>query len=404
MDKAQVVKALKEIADLLEIVGASRFEFSAFRNAASALDDWRGDLLQAVADNQVTDIPTVGKGTGKVIADLVLHGESEALSGVRGQVPPQLPELLRFRGLGPKKVQVLWRELNIESPGDLEVAIQNGSVASLKGFGAKSIDSMLASIEYFKSAADAAPADNRSIDIPVAQAASGALLAGTSGYSYPAWKGSFYPEKVKTAELLKHYAQQLPTVEINNTFYRFPSEKVVDQWKTQTPGYFQFALKAHRRVTHQMRLNENAKIRIVEFVERCSVLQSRLGCILFQLPPDFERDDTRLNNLLSSLPAGPRYAIEFRHNSWFEKPVMQSLTDHNIALVSGDSESIKPRRIITADFVYVRLRKTEYAQKELDSWQNWFDEIQQSEKDVLLYLKHDETGAAPLEVKSRWVA
>lgn len=403
MTKDEVVKALKEIADLLEIVGASRFEYGAYRNAASAVDDWAENLEKTVNSDSVTDIPTVGKGTAAVIVELVCTGQSEVLEQVRSKVPEQLPSLLRFRGLGPKKVQALWRELGIESPEDLERAVDTGSVSQLKGFGPKSVESMRASIEYFKSGSNETSVTNQPANIPIARASSGKLFPGTSGYSYPAWKGSFYPEKAKTGELLAHYSEQLPTVEINNTFYRFPSEKVVNQWKSQTPAGFQFALKAHRRVTHQMRLNENAKERVVEFVERCGVLQSRLGCILFQLPPDFGRDDARLNNLLSALPAGPRYAIEFRHESWFVDSVLKSLQKDNIACVCGDSETREPRREVTADFVYVRLRKTEYENKELDSWHSWFEEISKSGRDILLYLKHDETGAAPLEVKSRWV-
>jgi len=391
---------------LLEIVEASRFEYMAFRNAATALEDWPGNLDTAVEAGTVTEISAIGKGTAKVITDLRQSGSSSELQAIRAQVPKELPQLLRFRGLGPKRVKLLWKDLDVKSPRDLDSAIEDGSIASLKGFGAKTVESLRSSVEYFKnrdqSATDKPTAATQNIKIPLSVKASGKIICGTSGYSYPAWKGSFYTDKAKTSQLLKHYAALLPSVEINNTFYRFPSEKVVTDWKSQTSDDFQFALKANRRITHQMRLNENAKKNVREFIERCSILGSRLGCILFQLPPDFDRADERLNNLLSTLPVGPRYAIEFRHPSWFDDAVYSLLQAHNIACVCGDSEKEKACKIVTADFIYARLRKSKYTSKELDDWNSWFVEQQQSKRDVLVYLKHDETGDAPAEVKRRW--
>ena len=401
MQKEDVIKALKEIADLLEITEASPFEIRAFRSAANGLEDWQGNLEDATEANNLTEIPSVGKGISKVIAQLVQTGTADELTNVRSQVPEELPTLLRFRGLGPKRVKTLWQELNIESPEDLEKAIDDGSVHALKGFGAKTVETMKASIEYFRGEADAKPAPQLAT-VPQAVKSSGAIFAGTSGYSYPNWKGSFYPEKAKTNDLLSHYSEKLSSVEINNTFYRFPSEKVVQQWKTQTSETFQFALKAHRRVTHQMRLNRGTIIRIQEFVERCSVLGPRLGCILFQLPPDFERDDERLQNLLGAIPPGPRYAVEFRHSSWHDDSVFAQLQSKNVACVSGDSEDSPVQKLVTADFVYCRLRKTAYGEKELDQWNEWFHEQRTANRDVLVYLKHDDTGDIPLSIESRW--
>lgn len=394
MDKDDIVKALAEIADLLEIVEVGRFEIMAFRNAGSALDEWEGDLSETIAGDKLSEIPTVGKGTAKVIAELFETGGSKDLDDVRAQVPDDLPKLLRFRGLGPKRVRSLWQELGVTGPGDLKEAIDEGRVAKLKGFGAKTIETMLASIEYFNNSSAAVKPELDLTKVPQSVASSGRILAGTSGYSYPAWKGSFFPPKAKTGDLLKHYAEKLSSVEINNTFYRFPAEKVVEQWKLQTPDNFKFALKAHRRITHQMRLSEDTRIRIEEFVARCSVLQSRLGCILFQLPPDFKRDDEKLHNLLSSIPDGPRYAIEFRHSSWLHDQVYEQLTEKNVACVAGDSDNSSPFQIATADFVYCRLRKPFYTANELDLWNQWFIEQQSAGRDVLVYLKHDDTGDA----------
>ena len=402
MEKDNVIKALREIADLLEITEASRFEYMAFRNAAAGIDDWSGDLAAIVAEGQTTELPNVGKGIAKVINELVTDDQSTELDRVRALVPDQLPLLLRFRGLGPKRVRTLWQELNIESPSDLEKEIQKGSVQELKGFGAKTVEKMQESIEYFRNNAPYRKPKPQLDHVPVARKSDGTIFAGTSGYSYPAWKGTFYPAKAKTNDLLEHYANRLNTVEINNTFYRFPSETVVQQWKTHTNDSFQFALKAHRRVTHQMRLSEGTKIRIQEFVDRCSVLGSRLGCILFQLPPDFEKDDERLGNLLNAIPDGPRYAVEFRHKSWNDDSVDRMLADRNVARVAGDSETDAPQQFVTADFLYVRLRKPAYEQDELDMWSDWIAKHSAEKRDVLLFLKHDDTGDIPNEIVRRW--
>ncbi len=397
MQKDEVISVLREMADLLEITDANKFEIMALRNGAQGLEDWLGDLAKATSDATLTEIPSVGKGISQVVADLVNSGTSEELNRVRGLVPEQLPLLLRFRGLGPKRVRALWQELNIESTDDLKRAADEGRVQSLRGFGAKTVEKILSSLDYFQNApARTAASTSTKIDaLPKAEAATGKILAGTSGYSFPQWKGSFYPADARTDDLLQHYANRLATVEINNTFYRFPSQKVVEQWKTQTPDNFQFALKAHRRITHQLRLGPSAKERILEFVERCGQLGNRLGCILFQLPPDFARDDSRLDMLLDALPSGPRYAIEFRHNSWFDDEVESKLRKQNIACVSGDAENEPPRKVVTADFIYARLRKGAYTESELAEWNGWFTKQQADHRDVLVYLKHDEAGVAP---------
>ncbi len=420
MNKSEVARALKEMANLLEILEASRFEFSAFRNAASAVEDLSDDLDQTVNNGNITDIPGIGKGTGQFITEMVLNGSAADLDNIRQQVPAGIPTLLRFRGLGPKKVKLLWQQLGITAIDDLEKAIDEGEVAKLKGFGPTSIESLKSSVDYFRAespdksqhksltgqASAASTGETATESQPTKEVikSTGKILAGTSGYSYPKWKGSFYPDNAKTAELLKHYATDLHTVEINNTFYRFPSEKVVAQWKAQTSAGFQFSLKAHRRITHQMRLNENSMIRVQEFVERCSILGNRLGCILFQLPPDFAQDDSRLQNLLSSLPQGPRFAVEFRHASWHTDEIYDQLALHNIACVCGDSETNKPKEIATADFIYARLRKTGYTKSELKKWNLFFAKQQKQEKDVLVYLKHDDTGDAPNTIKELWRA
>jgi uncharacterized protein YecE (DUF72 family) len=312
--------------------------------------------------------------------------------------------LLKLRGLGPKRVRALWRELEIEGPSDLQRAAEEGRVQSLRGFGAKTVERILAGLERLQGNSNAPRKSlvTSAVNVPKSSRSSGRLSVGTSGYSYAQWKGSFYPDDAKADEFLALYAEQLATVEINNTFYRFPSEKVIQQWVAQTPAHFRFAIKAHRRITHQSRLGESARDTIIEFVERCGQLGPRLGCILFQLPLNFARDDSRLSMLMESLPKGPRYAIEFRHDSWLADEIQSRLAEHNIACVSGDAENEAASRFVTADFAYVRLRRPNYSTSELNAWDQWFQDQCSQQRDVLAYLKHDESGETPSTVVQRW--
>ena len=121
------------------------------------------------------------------------------------------------------------------------------------------------------------------------------------------------------------------------------------------------------------------------------------------MPPDFERDDERLRTLLGSLPpSGPRFAIEFRHASWLDDNVLSELKNYNVACVAGDAEGEVPQNFDTADFIYARLRRPSYSNEELEAWNEWFQELQANKKDILVYLKHDETGEAPQQIVSRW--
>jgi|GEM_PF-148655 len=404
MQQNEVVLALKEMADLLEVAEANAFEVSAYRKASQALDDWEGDLSAIITSDEVGSIPSVGKGIGKVVADLVSYDASEEYDRIRSLVPEGLPRVLKVRGLGPKRVRTLWTELGVESIEDLEEAAKSGRMAKAKGFGAKTVERILASIEYLDRPL---PTNDRSasdVTMPQAVAPTGRIVAGMSGYSYPEWKGSFYAKDAKTKDLLELYATKLATVEINNTFHRFPTEKVLQQWDAQTPERFQFSLKAHSRITHKLRLKPDSVRTILDFAERCGTLGSKLGCILFQFPPDFRRDDERLERLLESLPAGARYATEFRHASWLDEEVFKRLKSQNVALVCGESNGKDTVREITADFVYVRMRRDQYSKSELDDWQTWFGEQSQAKRDVYAYFKHDETGTAPVEVTRRWAS
>ncbi len=228
----------------------------------------------------------------------------------------------------------------------------------------------------------------------------GTLYAGTSGYSYKEWRGAFFPEDLAQDRFLQYYSDQLPSVEINNTFYRFPTEPVLDQWAAETPAAFLFAVKANQRITHRSRL-KNVEQPTRDFVERCARLEDRLGPVLFQLPPKLARDDARLDAFLTSLPEGGRYAIEFRHASWFDDEVLARLRESDVALVHSEDDKLAAPRTATASFCYARLRRSEYTMDDLDNWRDWIEEQLADGRDVFAYLKHDETGASPLAAIGR---
>ncbi len=220
------------------------------------------------------------------------------------------------------------------------------------------------------------------------------IHAGTSGYSYPEWKGSFYPERLPQSEFLRHYSERLSTVEINNTFYRFPAASLLEGWRDGTPDGFTFAVKANQGITHKGRLREVEDL-TRDFVDRCRLLEGKLGPILFQLPPNFKRDDARLADFLDILDPRLRYSFEFRHESWFDDAVYGLLSDSGAALCVSEGDRLDTPRVATGRFVYVRLRKEEYTDAELANWHSWMAEQSAAGRDVFAYLKHDEEGASP---------
>lgn len=222
----------------------------------------------------------------------------------------------------------------------------------------------------------------------------GTLRVGTSGYSYPEWKGAFYPEDLPPSEFLAFYARRFSSVEINNTFYRFPAESLLDGWRDGTPDGFSFAVKANQRITHQGRLKD-ADEPTRDFVERCRRLGEKLGPILFQLPPYLRRDDERLRLLLAALPPDVRCAVEFRHESWFDDATFGALADAGVALCVAEGEKIETPRITTGDFAYLRLRKESYEPRELSAWRAWIEERLADGLDLYAYLKHDDAGVSP---------
>jgi uncharacterized protein YecE (DUF72 family) len=216
---------------------------------------------------------------------------------------------------------------------------------------------------------------------------------GTSGFSYPEWKGNFYPEKIAAKDMLRFYAGRFPTVEINNTFYRMPKEDVVRGWAEQVPETFAFVVKAPKRITHDRRLKECAEL-LRYFYGVTATLGPKLGPLLFQLPPNFKLDLPRLEAFLDELPERRRVAFEFRHASWFDDTVFAALRSRGIALCVADTgeEPVAPF-VATTDWGYLRLRRESFSDDELKEWARRIGA--QSWSDAFVFLKHEEEGKGP---------
>ena len=218
-------------------------------------------------------------------------------------------------------------------------------------------------------------------------------LIGTSGYNYPEWRGSFYPEKFPTAKMLAYYAERFNTVEVNYTFYRIPTPKLLEGWAQGTPEDFTFTLKAPRRITHDSKL-KNVGDLTQTFCKTAATLGSKLGVLLFQLPPTFKRDDAVFDAFLETIPEGTRGAFEFRHDSWHDEAVFDMLRRRNLALCIADSEKMSTPLVSTADYAYYRLRDEGYQPADLDRWADVI-RAQAAARDAYVYFKHEEQGKGP---------
>jgi uncharacterized protein YecE (DUF72 family) len=219
------------------------------------------------------------------------------------------------------------------------------------------------------------------------------LWVGTSGFAYKEWKGIFYPEDLSDKEMLAHYASRLPAVEINNTFYRMPTEKLLLGWAAQVPERFRFSIKASRRITHQKKLADAAEE--TEYLLRTvSVLADRMGPVLFQLPPYLRKDDGLLASFLELLPPTVPAAFEFRHASWLDDATLALLAGRGVALcVAETEEGLDAPRLGTAGWGYLRLRRTDYSEEDLVAWaeriagEGW--------SDAYVFFKHEDEAEGP---------
>jgi uncharacterized protein YecE (DUF72 family) len=218
------------------------------------------------------------------------------------------------------------------------------------------------------------------------------LYAGTSGYSYKEWKGSFYPEDLSPKKMLNYYSQHFNTVEINNTFYRMPKQEVLENWKQEVPAEFRFIIKAPKRITHvnKLEVDDSAEY----FVKTASSLGEKLGVLLFQLPPYYKKDIERLGTFIDFLPGNIKAAFEFRNISWFENEVYEALKRKNFALCLADTDEIPVEKITaTADWGYIRLRKTNYDDHELKNWNEKISSAKWNESYILF--KHEDEAKGP---------
>src|SRR5688572_17737019 len=221
------------------------------------------------------------------------------------------------------------------------------------------------------------------------------LYVGTSGYSYDEWRGGFYPEDLAAKRMLSYYGERLNAVEINNTFYRLPKSSVLEGWGGQVPEGFRFSIKASRRITHFARLKPESLEPTEYMISTLAALGPRLGAVLFQMPPNLQKDDDRLGSFLHSLPAKMPAAFEFRHESWNDALTQQALRERDMALVCADTEeSVDDEPIVrTASWGYLRLRRPDYQDADLARWaqkvaaQGW--------DRAYVFFKHEDEGAGP---------
>jgi uncharacterized protein YecE (DUF72 family) len=217
---------------------------------------------------------------------------------------------------------------------------------------------------------------------------------GTSGYNYPEWRGSFYPEKFPTSKMLAFYAERFSTVEVNYTFYRMPTPALLEGWGNTTPDGFAFTLKAPRRITHDSKLQRCEDLTRT-FCQTAAGLGPKLGILLFQLPPTFKRDDGVLQGFVDVLPDGTRAAFEFRHASWHDAAVFDILRRRNLALCVADSEKMSTPVETTADYAYFRLRDEGYQDADLQRWASIISAVPGA-SDAYVYFKHEEAGKGPV--------
>jgi uncharacterized protein YecE (DUF72 family) len=217
---------------------------------------------------------------------------------------------------------------------------------------------------------------------------------GTSGWHYDHWRHRFYPDKLPKAKWLDFYSRHFTTVELNNTFYRLPSEEAFTNWYRSSPANFAFAVKVSRFITHIKRLKDSREP-LDNFLERAKILSEKLGPLLYQLPPSMHRDDKRLESFLSILPAGAKHTFEFRHQSWLDDGVFAILRQHNVGLCVFDMPDLTCPLVATADFAYIRfhgsseLYSSLYSDEELMGWAKRLAGLAPEVKEVYIYFNND---------------
>ena len=218
------------------------------------------------------------------------------------------------------------------------------------------------------------------------------LLAGASGYSFKEWKGTFYPKDIKPEDMLAWYSERLPTVEINNTFYRMPKTTVLENWAAATPAGFRFSIKASQRITHMSRLKVESAAEPLGYLYRnLGALGAKRGPVLFQLPPNLKKDLPRLAAFLGLLPQDHNAAFEFRNDTWFADDVYDTLKASGAALCLSEREDNAPPPLVeTAPWGYIRLRLEMYSDDDLKQWARTLEST--SWREMFVYFMHEPTA------------
>lgn len=226
------------------------------------------------------------------------------------------------------------------------------------------------------------------------------VLVGTSGWQYASWRGRFYPEKLRQADWLEHYAARFRTVEVNNAFYRLPEASTFSAWAQRTPDDFVVVVKVSRYLTHIKRLKDPEEP-VARFMERARHLGRKLGPVLVQLPPNLQADVERLDAALAQFPADVRVTVEFRHPSWFTDETKALLERRGAALCLADSPHRETPLWRTADWGYVRLHEGTasprpcYSREALDAWAGRVADLWGRDDEVYAFFNNDPLGCAP---------
>jgi Uncharacterized conserved protein len=220
------------------------------------------------------------------------------------------------------------------------------------------------------------------------------IWIGTSGFQYDEWKGTFYPATLSKAKMLSYYAGHFSTTEVNYSFRRIPSLTTIEKWNRETPSMFQFTFKAPQEITHFRKLRDCGPI-LNAFADVIQTLDQKLGVVLFQLPPTFERDDVVLGEFLNNIPKGLKSAFEFRHKSWLSDDTFSQLEKAGAAVCIADTEDLSTPVVFTAPYSYFRLRRTDYKKADIERWAKVIQERQSTDGDAYVYFKHEEAGVGP---------
>ena len=234
---------------------------------------------------------------------------------------------------------------------------------------------------------------------------------GCSGWYYDDWKERFYPQKLPKSKWLEYYSKKFNTVEVNNTFYRFPNEKTFKGWYKRTPENFKLTLKVNQTITHRRRF-KNTQSTINRFYALSNLLEDKLGCILFQIPPNISKNISFLKNALEQLDPSKNNIMEFRHSTWFDDEIYEILKEFNVSFCSVSSTELPEQFITTSDIGYIRFHgkgqqkyQYYYSNEELNKWSRKIKNPHL--KNVFCYFNNDYNANAPkncikLKEKLEW--